>query len=64
MIVHEPLEPGKPLTGEEKMLEKAGQMPISYDDDSQELSDEELAGLYRVSDGRPETQKKGPATGR
>ena len=50
MIVHETLEPDKPLTEEEKkMLEKAREMPIVYDDDSPELSDEELARFYRVS---------------
>ena len=59
MIVHETMEPGKPLTEEEKkMLAKAREMPISYDDDSPELSDEELAQFYRVSESRPEKSKK------
>ena len=53
-----PWSRASPLLVRKKMLEKAGQMPISYDDDSQELSDEELAGFYRVSEGRPETQKR------
>ena len=58
MIVHETMEPGKPLTEEEKkMLAKAREMPISYDDDSPELSDEELAQFYRVSEGRPEKSR-------
>ena len=40
MIVHETLEPGNPLTDEEKkMLAKVRQMPISYDEGSPELSD-------------------------
>ena len=59
MIVHETLEPGNPLTDEEmKMLEKASEMPISYDEDSPELSDEELAQFYRVSESRTEKSKK------
>ena len=59
MIAHETLEPGKPLTDEEmRMLAKAREMPISYDEDSPELSDEELAQYYRVSEGHPEKRKK------
>lgn len=59
MIVHETLEQGKPLTYEEmRMLAKAREMPISYDDDSPELSDEERARFYRVSESRTEKSKK------
>ena len=59
MIVYETLELGKPLTdAEKKMLAKAREMPSAYDEDSPELSDEELARFYRVSEGRPEKRKK------
>ena len=40
------------------MLEKASEMPISYDENSPELSDEELAQFYRFSESRPEKSKK------
>ena len=40
----------KPTREQIKMLEKASRMPITYDEDSPELKDAELARFVRISD--------------
>ncbi|WP_294157576.1 hypothetical protein [uncultured Selenomonas sp.] len=36
-----------------ELLEKAKNMPITFDEDCPELTDEQLKRAYRVKDGRP-----------
>ena len=51
MIVKTTLEERGPITQEEiEMLERASKMPIVYDEDSPELTAEELRKFCRVSD--------------
>ena len=44
------------------MLEKAEEMPIVYDEDSPELSDEELSQFKRISEIRNENRRKQTVT--
>ena len=41
-----------------EMLERAESMPIVFDEDSPELSDEELAEFRRISESRKEGRRK------
>jgi uncharacterized protein (DUF4415 family) len=51
MVIKTTLEQRGPITQEElKTLERAGKMPIVFDEDSPELTEEELKGFRRVSE--------------
>lgn len=59
MIVRTTLEERGPITQEEKeMLKRAEQMPITFDEDSPELTDEELKEFRRISEINREERKK------
>ncbi len=45
-----------------KMLEKAEKMPISFDEDCPELSDEDLKNFRRISDERKNERRKQTVT--
>lgn len=63
MIVQKEIDVTAPLTPEQKeMIKKASKMPIVYDEDSPELTDEELAQFRRVSDIRKEERRKQTVT--
>lgn len=52
-----------PLTEEQKaMLDRAESMPIVFDEDCPELTEEELQEFRRVSDVRRESRKKQTVT--
>ena len=62
MVVNE-IDVNRKLTKEElRMLEKAENIPIVYDDDSPELSDEELSQFKRISSVRKEERRKQTVT--
>ncbi len=62
MVVKE-IDVNRKLTKEElRMLEKAENIPIVYDDDSPELSDEELSKFKRISSVRKEERRKQTVT--
>ncbi len=62
MVVKE-IDVNRKLTKEElRMLEKAENIPIVYDDDSPELSDEELSQFKRISSVRKEERRKQTVT--
>lgn len=53
------LDPEKPLTQEQiDMLRKAEKMPIVFDEDSPELTEEDLDRFRRVSEIRRQERKK------
>ena len=60
MIVRKKIDVSAPLTEEQKkMLEDAENTPVSYDEDSPELTEEELMEFKRVSDlNRRERRKQ------
>ena len=50
MVVRTTLEQRGPITDEERtMLERAKTLPITFDEDSPELTEEELKDFHRVS---------------
>jgi CO dehydrogenase/acetyl-CoA synthase beta subunit len=55
MIVRKTMEEiNQSLTKEElEMLEKAKSMPITFDEDCPELTEEQLKHMYRARDGQP-----------
>ena len=58
-IVRSTLKPDDKLTPEQiEMIEEAAKMPITFDEDSPELTDEQLAQFRRVSELRAEERKK------
>ncbi|MCD7716369.1 MAG: BrnA antitoxin family protein [Lachnospiraceae bacterium] len=62
MVKYE-LKPETELTEEqEKMLLEAAKRPIEFDEDCPELTDEELAQFYRVSEKRREERRKQTVT--
>ncbi len=62
MVVKE-IDVNRKLTKEElRMLETAENMPIAYDEDSPELSDEELSQFKRISEVRKEERRKQTVT--
>ena len=60
MDIRKEIDINAPLTDEQKkMLEKAHTMPAVFDDDSPELSDEQLMEFRRISDiNRKERRKQ------
>ena len=48
----------KPTSEQIKMMEEAATMPIVYDEDSPELTEEQLAQFRRVSEIRAEERRK------
>ena len=63
MVVRKDIDINKPLTEEEiKMLENAEKMPIVYDEDSPELTDEQFKQFRRVSEMRQEERRKQTVT--
>ncbi len=57
------IDVSKPLTPEQiEMLEKAKQMPITYDEDCPELTEEQLKQFRRVSEIRREERRKQTVT--
>ncbi|MCD8249133.1 MAG: BrnA antitoxin family protein [Lachnospiraceae bacterium] len=63
MTISYELKSGTKLTEEqENMLREAEKLPIVFDEDSPELTDEELAQFYRISEKRREDRKKQPVT--
>ena len=59
MIVRKDIDINDALTSEEiDMLEKAQNLPVEFDSDSPELSEEELAQFRRVSDIRNSERRK------
>ena len=51
MVVRTTLEKRGPITGEERtMLEQAKTLPITFDEDSPELTEEDLKDFRRVSE--------------
>ncbi len=62
MVTYE-LNPDTKLTDDQKkMLMDAGKRPIEFTEDSPELTDEELAQFYRVSEKRKEERRKQTVT--
>ncbi|MCC8046270.1 MAG: BrnA antitoxin family protein [Clostridiales bacterium] len=62
-MVYYELKPETKLTEEqEKMLTDAAKLPVVFDEDSPELTDEELAQFYRVSERRREERRKQTVT--
>lgn len=63
MIVRTTLEERGTITQEEiEMLEKASKMPIVFDEDSPELTREELKGFRRVSEENRQERNKQTVT--
>lgn len=63
MTISYELKSGTKLTEEqENMLREAEKLPIVFDEDSPELTDEELAQFYRISEKRREDRKKQTVT--
>ena len=55
MLVQKEIDVTTPLTSEQKeMIRRASEMPIVYDEDSPEMTDEDLAQFRRASDIRGE----------
>ena len=51
MVVRKDIDINKPLSDDEKkMLERADKMPVVYDEDSLELTPEQLTKFRRVSE--------------
>ena len=51
MLIREELNPNEPLTQNElDMLKNAKKMPIIFDEDCPELTDEQLSKMYRAAD--------------
>ena len=62
MVVKE-IDVNRKLSEEElRMLEEAERMPIVYDEDSPELSDDELSQFKRISEVRKEERRKQTVT--
>ncbi len=59
MDIIKEIDVNKPLTKDQlDMLEKASNLPISYDEDSPEFTKEELAQFKRISEFRNEDRRK------
>ena len=55
MLVQKEIDVTTPLTSEQKeMIRRASEMPIVYDEDSPEMTDEDLVQFRRASDIRGE----------
>lgn len=51
MVIRTTLEERGPITQEEiEMLEQAGKLPVVFDEDSPELTEEDLKGFRRVKE--------------
>ncbi len=63
MIVQKEIDVHEPLSAEQKkMLKKAKDRPIEFDEDARELTDEELSEFRRVSEIRKEERRKQTVT--
>ena len=63
MVVRKDIDINKPLSDDEKkMLERADKMPIVYDEDSLELTPEQLTEFRRVSEMRNNERRKQTVT--
>ena len=63
MVVRKDIDFNKPLSDDEKkMLERADKMPIVYDEDSLELTPEQLTEFRRVSEMRNNERRKQTVT--
>lgn len=63
MLVKKNIDITKDLTDEQKhMLEKAESMPITFDEDCPELSDDELSKFKRISNIRKDERRKQTVT--
>ena len=63
MVVRKDIDFNKPLSDDEKkMLERADKMPIVYDEDSPELTPEQLTEFRRVSEMRNNERRKQTVT--
>lgn len=63
MIIQKEIDVHAPLSEEQKaMVAKAIKKPIVYDEDSPELTDEELAQFHRVSEMRKAERRKQAVT--
>lgn len=63
MVIKTTLEERGPITPEEiKMLEKAKKLPIVFDEDIPELTEEDLKGFRRVSEKNRQERNKQTVT--
>ncbi len=63
MTVEKEIDIHAPLTEEQKKrLEKVKDMPVTFDEDSRELTDEELSEFRRVSETRRDERRKQTVT--
>ena len=63
MVVRKDIDINKPLSDDEKkMLERVDKMPIVYDEDSPELTPEQLTEFRRVSEMRNNERRKQTVT--
>lgn len=63
MIIRTTLEERGPITPEEiEMLKKTEKMPIVFDEDCPELTEEELKGFYRVKEANRTERNKQTVT--
>ncbi len=63
MVVRKDIDINKPLSDDKKkMLERADKMPIVYDEDSPELTLEQLTEFRRVSEMRNNERRKQTVT--
>ena len=59
MIIRKSIDINEPLTDEQiAMLKRAETMPIVFDEDSPELTEEDLSGCYRASERKNYTSNK------
>ncbi len=59
MIIRTDIDPATPLNDEQiKKIEDLDNRPVVFDEDSRELTDEELSEFKRVSDIRREERRK------
>lgn len=63
MIIKKEIDLNEPLTDEQKrMLKKAEAMPVSFDDDSPELTDEQLKEFHRIAEQNKNSRRKQTVT--
>lgn len=63
MVIRTTLEERGSITSEEiEMLERASRAPIVFDEDSPELTEEELKGFHRVSEENRQNRNKQTVT--
>lgn len=52
----------KPTKAQSEMIKKARSMPITFDEDSPELTPEQLSRFHRISESNNEDRRKGTVT--